>query len=69
MTNLMEESYNKEIGFYSRYIASHYHYQNSPCTLRLDHKKHDNLQKIMSFAYHVKAAREVTPFANCQIVF
>ena len=66
MTDLMVESYNKEIDIYSRYITNHYDCQDSPCTLRVDHKKHDNLQKIMSFAYHEKAVPTVNSPARCQ---
>ena len=61
---LMAQGYNKEIDLYSRYITIHYHCQDSPCTLPLDHKKHESLKKILSFAYHEKAAQKVTPFAN-----
>ena len=56
MTELMAQGYNKEIDLYSRDITSHYHFPTSPCTLPLDHKKHEILQKILSFAYHAKAA-------------
>ena len=60
----MAQSYNKEIDLYIRDITNHYHYQDSPCTLPLDHKKNDSLQKIMSFAYHEKSSQKVTPLAN-----
>jgi len=62
----MAQSYNKEIDLYSRDITSHYHCQDSPCTLPLDHKKHDSLQKILSFAYHEKAVPIVNSLARCQ---
>ena len=48
----MAQGYNKKINLYSRDITSHYHYQGSPCTLPMDHKKHDNFQKILSLSYH-----------------
>ena len=64
MKNLMAQGYNKEIDLYNRDITNHYYCQDSPCTLPQDHKKHDSLQKIMSFSYHEKAAQKVTPFAN-----
>ena len=66
MTNLMVERYNKEIDLYNRDITNHYHYQDSPCTLPLDHKKHDNLQNIMSFSYHEKAVPTVNSLTRCQ---
>ena len=62
----MAQSYNKEIDLYNRDITSHSHYQDSPCTLPLDHKKHDNLQKILSFAYHEKIVPTVNSLACCQ---
>ena len=65
----MEESYNKEIDLYSRNITSHYHCQDSLCTLPLDHKKHDSLHKTLSFSYHEKVVQSVTPLAHCQTVF
>ena len=65
----MTQGYNKEMYLYGRDITNHYHCQDCPCNLPLDHKKHDSLQKIMSFAYHVKSIGEVIPFANCQMVF
>ena len=66
MTDLMVESYNKEIDLYSRDITSHYHYQDSPCTLPLDHKKHDSLYKTLSFAYHEKAVPTINSLACFQ---
>ena len=65
MTDLMEEGYNKEIDLYSRDITSHYHYPASPCILPLDHRKHDNSQHTLSFAYHRKDVQNVT-LAYCQ---
>ena len=69
MTDLMEQGYNKEIDLYSRDIISQYHCQASLCTLPLDRKKHEKLKKTLSFSYYEKAAKKVTPFSNCQIVF
>ena len=66
MTDLMAQSYNKENDHYSRDITSHYHYQDSPCTLPLDHKKHDGLQKIMSLSYHERAVPTVNSLAHSQ---
>ena len=66
MTNLMAESYNKEIDLYSRDITSHYHCQDSPCTLPLDHKKHDNFQKNLSLSYHERVVPTVNSLAHCQ---
>ena len=62
----MAQSYNKEIDLYSRDITSHYHYQDSPCTLPLDHKKHDSLQKIMSLSYHERVVPTMNSLARGQ---
>ena len=62
----MEQGYNKEIDLYNRDITNHYHYQDSPCTLPLDHKKNDSLQKIMSFAYHKKVVPTVNSLVRRQ---
>ena len=66
MTDLMEESYNKEIDLYSRDITSHYRYPSSPCILPPDHRKHDSSQHTLLFAYHRRAIQNVTPIAYYQ---
>ena len=62
----MAESYNKEIDLYSRDITNHYHFQYSPCTLPLDHKKHDNFQKILSLSYHERVVPTINSLARYQ---
>ena len=64
--DLMAEIYNKEIDLYSRDITSHYHYKIHLCNQPLDHKRHDNFQKIMSLYYHERAVPIVNSLARCQ---
>ena len=66
MTDLMAESDNTKIDIYSRDITIHYHCKIHLCNQPLDHKRHDNFQKIPSLSYHERVVPTINSLARCQ---